>query len=215
MRTFCFWRASVCKKLNSTLNVPAPNTATGGTAFKAGGPKHLLWAHGGGVALGKLASLLSWSLCVCVLCAACAWWGLAVQAIAHLEALGHACPREGVSTLTLPALQSLVTQILQVNPADFLIDLISVHTGGPEAEQDRQRIRRRVVDGFSPVVLLCPSLSFCSGWRRPWWFQRRCQFKVGPCLPPQCPDCNDPPQRQKRIFRCFTSWWTSWFLPSS
>eukprot|EP00439_Symbiodinium_sp_Y106_P035699 s966_g4.t1 len=63
-------------------------------------------------------------VCVCVLCAACAWWGLAVQAIAHLEALGHACPREGV------------------NPADFLIDLISVHTGGPEAEQDRQRIRR-------------------------------------------------------------------------
>ena len=42
---------------------------------------------------------------------------------------------------------------LQVNPADFLIDLISVHTGGPEAEQDRERIGRLAIDTQMPACL--------------------------------------------------------------
>eukprot|EP00434_Breviolum_minutum_P008067 symbB.v1.2.007113.t1/scaffold430.1/size206084/8 len=42
----------------------------------------------------------------------------------HLASLGYACPREGV------------------NPADFIIDLVSVHSDGVEVEEDHRRIAR-------------------------------------------------------------------------
>ncbi|CAL1132708.1 unnamed protein product [Cladocopium goreaui] len=48
--------------------------------------------------------------------------GSRTEILEQLAALGHACPREGV------------------NPADFIIDLISVHSEGAQVDEDHRRI---------------------------------------------------------------------------
>eukprot|EP00435_Cladocopium_sp_Y103_P010425 s1940_g2.t1 len=50
--------------------------------------------------------------------------GSRAEILEQLAALGNACPREGV------------------NPADFIIDLISVHSEGAQVDQDHRRIAR-------------------------------------------------------------------------
>lgn len=50
--------------------------------------------------------------------------GSRTEILEQLAALGHACPREGV------------------NPADFIIDLVSVHSEGAQVDEDHRRIAR-------------------------------------------------------------------------
>ena len=52
------------------------------------------------------------------------------EILEHLGRQGHSCPVRGV------------------NPADFIIDLVSVHSTGQEAVEDQQRIDRPLGESY-------------------------------------------------------------------